>query len=64
MQRLAQVAPLSIAHRTLATTEVEGFTFSAGSAFFANLSFIMKDPNNFPRPDLFDPERFLGDDGK
>jgi len=64
VQRVAQVAPLAIAHTTLAATEVEGFKFPAGSKFLVNLSFIMKDPRNFPEPELFNPERFLGADGK
>ena len=64
VQRLAQVLPLSIAHRTLSPTQVDGFTFPAGSAFFANLSFIMKDPINFPQPEVFDPSRFIGENAK
>eukprot|EP00092_Neocalanus_flemingeri_P003772 GFUD01004058.1.p1 GENE.GFUD01004058.1~~GFUD01004058.1.p1 ORF type:complete len:486 (-),score=123.42 GFUD01004058.1:441-1898(-) len=64
VQRMAQVAPVSIAHRTLAPTEVKDFKFPAGSVFFANLSFIMKDPENFPQPEVFNPERFIGTDGK
>ena len=58
------MAPLAIGHTTLAPTEVEGFKFPAGSKFLVNLSFIMKDPRNFPEPELFNPERFLGADGK
>merc|ERR1711892_36338 len=64
VQRLAQVLPLSIAHRTLSPTQVDGFTFPSGSAFFANLSFIMKDPNNFPQPEVFDPSRFINENAK
>ena len=59
-----QVLPLTIIHRTLAATQIDGFTFPTGSLFLANLSFIMKDPNNFPKPELFDPERFISTDGK
>ena len=64
VQRLAQVVPLSGFNRTLSTTQMDGFTFPAGSVFFANLSFIMKDPNNFPQPEMFDPARFIGDNAK
>ena len=64
IQRLARVAPLSLAHRTLAVTEVDGFTFPAGSVFYANLSCITRDPSNFPRPDMFDPDRFIDVNGK
>eukprot|EP00092_Neocalanus_flemingeri_P047908 GFUD01054451.1.p1 GENE.GFUD01054451.1~~GFUD01054451.1.p1 ORF type:complete len:130 (+),score=26.40 GFUD01054451.1:75-464(+) len=41
-------------------TEVEGFLFPAGSTFFANLSAIMLDPDHFPQPEVFNPERFIG----
>eukprot|EP00092_Neocalanus_flemingeri_P004804 GFUD01005172.1.p1 GENE.GFUD01005172.1~~GFUD01005172.1.p1 ORF type:complete len:484 (+),score=104.63 GFUD01005172.1:98-1549(+) len=64
VQRHARPVPLSLNHKTLAGTEVEGFTIPAGSVFFANLAFIMMDPKHFPQPELFKPERFLGPDGK
>jgi len=64
VQRVARVAPLSVTHRTLAATKADGFTFPSGSVFLANLSFIMNDSKNFPQPELFNPERFLGTDGK
>ena len=40
-------------------TEVDGFTFSPGSVFFANLSWMQQDPAEFPQPQLFSPERHL-----
>ena len=59
-----QVLPLTIIHRTLAATQVDGFVFPTGSVFLANLSFIMKDHKNFTNPELFDPERFINTDRK
>ena len=59
VQRVACVAPLSLAHRTLSPTNVEGFTFPTGSVFFANLTSMMKNSNFFPQPEAFKPERFL-----
>eukprot|EP00092_Neocalanus_flemingeri_P018174 GFUD01019671.1.p1 GENE.GFUD01019671.1~~GFUD01019671.1.p1 ORF type:complete len:482 (+),score=104.99 GFUD01019671.1:156-1601(+) len=64
VQRLARVVPLSLTHSTVAATEVDGFLFPAGSRFFANLSAIMMDPDHFPQPELFKPERFIGLDGR
>jgi len=64
IQRLSSVAPLSITHRTLSATTVDGFTFPEGSVFVANLTCIMQDQDNFPQPHLFNPKRFIGDSGK
>ena len=62
--RLAGVAPLSIAHKTLSPTEVEGFLFPEGSVFLANLTLIMRDQKSFPQPNFFNPDRFIGANGK
>ena len=62
--RLAAIGPLALTHRTRRWVEVEGFTFPPNSAFMSNLQFIMRDPNNFQHPETFNPERFIGEDGR
>ena len=62
--RLAAIAPVALTHQTLGRVEVEGFTFPSNSGFMSNLQFIMRDPNNFQHPDTFNPERFIGEDGR
>ena len=55
---------MSLGHTTHTVTEAGGFTFPAGSQFLANLSFIGNDPVYFKQPAKFDPDRFIGPDGK
>ena len=62
--RLAATAPLALPHQTRGWLEAEGFTFRPGSDFMSNLQFIMRDPNNFENPETFNPERFIGEDGR
>merc|ERR1712192_73135 len=64
VQRMAKVVPLSLNHRNTTSTEAGKWVFPAGSVFFANLSAIMMDPVSFPNPEQFDPERFIGPDGR
>ena len=64
VQRVSRVAPVSLAHKTTARTTVLEYSFPPGSAFFANLSFIMNDEEHFDKPQVFDPERHIGQKGK
>ena len=64
VQRVAFIVPISLFHKTLTTTSVEGFTFPKGSVFAANLSFFMNDPKHFESPREFNPDRFLSEDGR
>ena len=61
---MASVAPISLFHKTTAPTAVSGFTFPAGSVFLANQAFIMNDGRYFDNPDIFNPARHIGTDGK
>ena len=63
VQRIARVAPISILHCTTEVTKVDDYVFPKGSLFAANLSFITNN-HNFNRPDTFNPERWIGSDGK
>ena len=62
--RIAAIAPLAVGHQTRGWVEVEGYTFPPGSDFMSNLQFIMRDNNNFENPETFNPERFIGEDGR
>lgn len=62
--RISRLAPLSLGQRNLVATNIDDFSFPAGSLFFANLSYIMMDPDKFFQPELFNPDRFLGPTGR
>ena len=64
VQRVSRVAPMSLPHKTLATTTVGGYSFPAGSVFHANISAFMNDHHHFHRPERFKPDRFINTEGK
>ena len=64
VHRLAAVGPLALAHQTKCAVQVEDFTFPPNSTFVSNLHFIMRDPSNFTNPEVFNPGRFIGEDGR
>ena len=64
IQRVSRVAPTSLFHTTTAPTTVGPYKFPKGSAFLANISFISHDPEFFPDPHTFKPDRWIGSDGK
>lgn len=53
------VAPLALPHRVIQDDIYEGFYIPEGSIVFANTWGIFKDPDLFPSPDEFKPERYL-----
>ena len=64
LQRIAPAGSFSLLHKTVGPTQVGEFFFPPGSEFLANLAFIMKDPSFFQRPQSFNPDRFIGKDGR
>ena len=64
IQRVARVAPMSLLHATRTTTNIGEFTFPPGSLFVANLSHISHDPEMMKDPHVFNPERWIGTDGR
>ena len=58
------VAPVSLPHYTTKPTRVGEFVFPEKSVFFTNISAIMKDPRFVQNPNVFDPDRFLNEEGR
>ncbi|KAK7040289.1 hypothetical protein VNI00_009756 [Paramarasmius palmivorus] len=59
--RWAPVAPLGILHRSMQDDIYDGYLIPKGSTIAANIWAITHDPDLYPNPDVFDPERHLGD---
>ena len=62
-QRLSIMAPASLPHYLTKDTTINGYNFEKGTLFIANLSRILMDPEVFPAPKTFNPQRFLDKSG-
>ncbi|KAJ7634757.1 cytochrome P450 [Roridomyces roridus] len=61
--RWQPVVPLAFPHMLSADDTYEGYHLKAGSIVFPNAWAILHDPNVYPEPHIFRPERFLTTDG-
>ncbi|EJF63262.1 cytochrome P450 [Dichomitus squalens LYAD-421 SS1] len=55
------IGPLGIAHSSTSDDEYRGYFIPAKSTVMVNIWSILHDPNVFPEPEKFNPERFLKD---
>ncbi|KAG1809804.1 cytochrome P450 [Suillus plorans] len=62
--RWRPVTTLGFAHRALTDIPYKDICIPEGAIVFGNHWAISRDPNVYPNPDKFDPERWLGSDGK
>ncbi|RPD81994.1 CyP450 monooxygenase [Lentinus tigrinus ALCF2SS1-7] len=53
--------PLGLAHLSTADDEYDGFFIPEGSLVMANVWSILHNPEKYPQPDAFVPERFIKD---
>ena len=53
----------SLLHTTTDNVEIDGFVIPKGSAVQASLLSVMNDPDYFPEPEKFKPERYLTQTG-
>nr|VWO99284.1 Uncharacterized protein [Ganoderma boninense] len=56
--------PIGAPHRAVADDEYNGFLIAAGATVFVNMWALLHDPEVYPQPDDFIPERFLDAEGK
>lgn len=61
--RIATVAPLSVPHAVHEDITFRGFLIPRDTTVLVNLHSVLKDPEVWPDPDSFRPERFLDDVG-
>ncbi|XP_078670784.1 cytochrome P450 2U1-like isoform X4 [Branchiostoma floridae x Branchiostoma belcheri] len=59
VQRINTVLPLSVPHSLTRDTALNGYTIPAGANILVNLWSVHMDPQLFPEPDKFNPDRFL-----
>uniref|UniRef100_A0A914W0P9 Cytochrome P450 n=1 Tax=Plectus sambesii TaxID=2011161 RepID=A0A914W0P9_9BILA len=63
VQRCANIAPFAIFHKTFKDTVLDGYLVPANSMIMMNLWSTLRDPEYFPCPEEFRPERFLDEFG-
>ncbi|KAI0309616.1 cytochrome P450 [Amylostereum chailletii] len=61
--RFKTVVPLGVPHATTADDIYEGFFIPKGSIVMANQWAMLHDPDLYPEPDTFKPERFITNEG-
>ncbi|XP_049538381.1 cytochrome P450 306a1 [Anopheles darlingi] len=64
VQRIRTVVPVGIPHGTTKEMMIAGFRIPANTMIMPLLWAVHMDPDNFPDPEKFKPERFLDKDGK
>lgn len=61
--RWAPVSPLGLPHRLVEDDSYNGYWIPKGTTVYANIWAIAHDPDLYPDPSRFDPERFLPPQG-
>ncbi|XP_019623298.1 PREDICTED: cytochrome P450 2J1-like [Branchiostoma belcheri] len=64
VMRINPIAPLSAIHATSNDTTLYGYNIPKEAIVFTNLWAVLHDPEVYPEPDSFKPERFLDDKGQ
>ncbi|GMT14964.1 hypothetical protein PFISCL1PPCAC_6261, partial [Pristionchus fissidentatus] len=64
LQRMANILPLNVIHRTVKDTKVDGHFIPNDTLIMAQMYNVMKRGEIFEDPEQFKPERFLMEDGK
>lgn len=62
--RLTAFIPLSVFHYTSTDVVLRGFVIPKRTMILPSLYHVMYNPEHFPEPDVFNPDRFLDDQGK
>ncbi|TMS33549.1 hypothetical protein L596_001278 [Steinernema carpocapsae] len=63
IQRIANILPINLLRTVSEDVTIDGFEFPANTLVIPQISIVMNDPQNFDRPEVFNPERFLDFEG-
>ncbi|XP_072015409.1 cytochrome P450 2J4-like [Amphiura filiformis] len=64
IQRFASIVFMSVPRFTTSEVKFRGYTIPKGTHIVSNLYSVTRDPSICDEPDVFKPERFLGEDGQ
>ena len=62
--RHTSIAPLALPHAVRREAKINGYLIPKGTLVYPNLWSVSRDETIWQNPELFDPKRFLTDDGK
>ncbi|KAM4537363.1 cytochrome P450 17A2 [Odontesthes bonariensis] len=62
--RIRPVSPVLIPHTAMTSSSIGGHAVSEGIRVLVNMWWIHHDPQHWDKPDLFNPDRFLDDQGQ
>jgi cytochrome P450 len=62
VHRWGPIASLGIPHAATQDDIYEGMVIPIGTVCFPNITALSQDPERYPKPETFDPERFMNDE--
>ncbi len=63
IMRYKTLAPLSLPRLTSQEVALEGYVLPKGTIVFSHIEMMHENPDEFPEPEIFRPERFINPDG-
>ncbi|XP_003980046.2 cytochrome P450 2K1-like [Takifugu rubripes] len=63
-QRMANIVPMSLPHRTSRDTSFQGYVIQKGTMVIPLLTSVLYDESQWEKPHTFNPAHFLDDEGR